>query len=275
MKTLSRLLLLTLALVVRPNRDSGADALFSPSAELLERGIQVREHRIQGVEVIEVVLGKAAFDARLPALVYFHGRGGDVHLPRGAHQKIEQPYRLFLPRGPLSLGNGRAWATPSVRHPRRAQLEKEILEAADRMIDVIDELRRTRSIAGEPILAGFSQGGMLALAIAARSPDRVSTVIPIASQLVVSLDPERLERHALDGRALPEIHALHGEADRIVYYDEAKESLEALRSLGFVVTHQGFAEVGHEVSSEMSKEYSKLLRAALKRALERAIGIGV
>lgn len=255
---------------VRPVSESGASALFSPSMELLERGIQMREHRIKGVEVVEVVLGDAAFDARLPMVVYFHGRGGDIHLPRGSHAKIKQPYRLILPRGPLALGGGRAWAEPSVRHRRAAQLEAEISAAADRMAEVLAELRSTRSLAGEPILAGFSQGGMVALALAARYPDRVSTVIPLASQLVVRIDEERVH-----GRELPEVHALHGEADRVVYFDEAAESLEALRAMGFVVTQRGFEGVGHEVTGEMSSVYARLLREALERAVERVIGIGV
>lgn len=230
----------------------------------------MREHRIKGVEVVEVVLGNVAFDARLPVVMYFHGRGGDIHLPNGSYSKIEQPYRLFLPRGPLTMGGGRAWAEPSVRHQRRAQLDTEISAAAEQMAEVLAELRSTRSIAGEPILAGFSQGGMVALAIAARYPDRVSTVIPLSSQLVVSVDEERIR-----GRELPEVHALHGAADRVVYFDEAAASLETLRAHGFIVTQQGFDEIGHEITGEMSKSYARLLREALARAVERVIGIGV
>src|SRR5690606_16726834 len=73
---------------LRPAPSAKATDILDPSDELLARGIQVRQHRVSGVEVLEVVLGRVDFDARLPLVMCIHGRLSDWQLPTGSYANI-------------------------------------------------------------------------------------------------------------------------------------------------------------------------------------------
>lgn len=257
----ARALALFVLFGVRPGPSAGAADLFDPPEELLARGIQVREHRVNGIEVLEIVLGRVDFDARLPLVMRLHGRASDWQLPSGSYANVEAPYRLIVPRGPLKVGKGRAWAKLSVRSGKAAQLEDEISASADRLVEVLRHFRTLRKSVGEPIVTGFSQGGMVALAMAVRHPEAVGTVLPIASHLVVDVDEARLL-----GARLPTVHALHGAADSIVVPGPAAEARDRLRAAGFVSTLTVVPEVGHAFEGEMAEAHRRLLTEAIRAA---------
>jgi phospholipase/carboxylesterase len=254
---------------VRPAPAAQATDVLDPSDELLARGIQLRQHRVHGVEVLEVVLGRVDFDARLPLVMRIHGRGSDWQLPSGSYVNVEEPYRLIVPRGVVQTGERRSWAVPSVRNNQPARLEAEISASADRLVDVLKHFQSRRRSVGEPIVTGFSQGGMVALAMGVRHPGAIGTVLPMAAHLVVSLEPQRL-----GGARLPEVHALHGEADAIVAPKPAQHAHERLRGAGFVSTLRLLPAVGHEVAEPMAEAHKLLLMRALKRAAGQRFDIG-
>jgi phospholipase/carboxylesterase len=265
----TRVLLVFALFGLRPAPSAKATDVLEPSSELLARGIQVRQHRIHDVEVLEIVLGKVDFDARLPLVMHLHGRGGDWQLPSGTYVDIAAPYRLLVPRGVMQVANGRSWAVPSVRSRKPAQLEAEVGASADRLAEVLQHFRTQRRSVGEPIVTGFSQGGMVALAMGVRHPSKVGTVLPMAAHLVVPLDPARLR-----GARLPEVHALHGGADAIVVPEPAEEAQARLRRAGFVTSFTLLPDVGHEVARPMAEAHRKLLMEALERASGQRFDFG-
>jgi phospholipase/carboxylesterase len=253
----------------RPAPSAKATDVLDPSDELLARGIQVRQHRVNDVDVLEVVLGRVDFDARLPLVMRIHGRSSDWQLPSGSYADIDAPYRLIVPRGTVQVGEKRAWAVPSVRNNKPAQLEAEITVAADRLVEVLKHFRSLRRSVGEPIVTGFSQGGMVALAMAVRHPDAVGTALPMAAHLVVPVEPGRLT-----AARLPEIHALHGATDAIVAPGPAELAQDRLRAAGFVSTLMIVPAVGHEVVGSMAEAHRELLTCALKRASGQSFDFG-
>lgn len=269
LEKLARVLLVFALCGLRPAPEAQAADVLDPSDELLARGIQVRKHHVQGVEVLEVVLGRVEFDAPLPLVMRIHGRMSDWQLPAGSYANVARPYRLLVPRGTVQTGSRRSWAGPSVRSRKPKRLESEIASAADRLAGVLAHFRAHRRVVGEPIVTGFSQGGMVALAMGVRHPDAVGTVLPVAAHLVVPLEPARLHQ-----KRLPEVHALHGGADRIVEPGPAEEARERLREVGFVSTLEVVPEVEHEVVGPLAEAHRALLSEALEAAFDARPGFG-
>jgi phospholipase/carboxylesterase len=265
----ARVLVVLALFAFRPAPSAKATDVLDPSDELLARGIQVRQHRVNEIDVLEVVLGKVDFDARLPLVMRVHGRSSDWQLPSGSYADIDAPYRLIVPRGTVHTGEKRSWAVPSVKNNKPAQLEAEIGVAADGLVEVLKHFRSLRRSVGEPIVTGFSQGGMVALAMAVRHPDAVGTALPMAAHLVVPVELERLA-----GSRLPEIHALHGAADAIVVPGPAELAQDRLRAAGFVSTLTILPAVGHEVAAPMAEAHRKLLTRALERAAGQSFDFG-
>jgi phospholipase/carboxylesterase len=117
---------------------------------------------------------------------------------------------------------------------------------------------RHRPTRGLPIVAGFSQGGMLSYALALRAPDRLRLAIPIAGELPDPLWPAQ----PASGKRLP-IRALHGTADVVIEIDGARKLVERMKSLSYDATLREFPGATHTITPEMQAELNTLLRQQL------------
>jgi phospholipase/carboxylesterase len=106
---------------------------------------------------------------------------------------------------------------------RQSQAEIEALIARE----------KSRGIAAARIvLAGFSQGGVIALHTALRHPERMAGAIALSTYLVL---PDRLpEEAAAANRDLP-IFMAHGTADPVVRFEWGDSSRRALVANGYRV----------------------------------------
>jgi phospholipase/carboxylesterase len=119
---------------------------------------------------------------------------------------------------------------------------------------------RSRGIPSERIvLAGFSQGGAIALHTALRHPERLAGAIALSTYLVCadSLAAERSEAN----RDLP-IFQGHGTADPMVPLARGRECRDALAALGHPVEWHTYA-MPHSVSPEEIEDVGTWLRARL------------
>lgn len=259
--TLASLLLLV-SLGTRGDAAIPRDTVGSPYR--MRSGALVAEHRIAGLRVVEILAGGATrFDERLPIVLAIHGRGDRVRLPAADLERLAVPVRVLMPEAPAPFGEGFTWSPVSVTEGRDSELADALAENAGRLAQVLEWALRARPRVGEPVVTGFSQGGMLAYALARHHPELVGEAVPVAAFLPGPLVPG-------EAAGLAPIHAVNGVDDSIVRIAAARTSVRALRGLGFSVTLVEIEGAGHVPTASLKRAVDDALRSAISRATVRA-----
>jgi phospholipase/carboxylesterase len=150
-----------------------------------------------------------------------------------------------LPR-PVTLYGGRsALAWFDVYACNRSRIDEEgIEEAAAGLARVIARERRRGVPAERIVLAGFSQGGTLALHAGLQRAGSIGGIIALSGALPF------LERVPPPTSAPPPVFLAHGYFDTVVPYLLGRESKGALASRGYDVEWHGYP-IGHWVIPRM------------------------
>src|SRR5487761_2421226 len=171
------------------------------------------------------------------------GRGADGNdfAPLADEINLPVAVRYIFPHAPtmpVSINGGyvmRAWYDISDAALRRE--DESGVRASQKSVEVLLAREKSRGIAANRIvLAGFSQGGAIALHAGLRQSERLagimalSTYVPLADKLAVEANPA--------SREVP-ISMAHGTADPIIPYERATNSRDLLRQ-------QGYAPEWHE-----------------------------
>ncbi len=202
------------------------------------------------LQYVEIILGDAASEDRLPMIVAVHGLGDDPRNFAHLFDTFTEPARLILPRGiDMTEGGGYSWFPLRARDPDIAALAAGIGTAADGLAQSIRVLREQRPTAGRPILTGFSQGGMLSFAVAVRHPDIVSLVLPVGGWL-----PPPLQPTAKPPKGAPPVVAFHGIADSAVQYEPTRAGVQALDAAGWDVRLVTYPGAGHVITPELHRD---------------------
>lgn len=210
------------------------------------------------VGYVDGVTGGASETDTLPLIVVVHGLGDVPESMLRVLGDYPEPARIVAPRGIDPHHNGWSWfpigrvgddAGPEVAAPVMQQ-------RAATLVEFIGAYRERHPTAGEPVITGFSQGGMLSFAIAVEHPAAVGRAVPVAGWLPPELWPEEA---APPGA--PPIHALHGEADTLLPLGPTREAVEHLRSKGWTVELQTFPGVQHGVPDEVRAAWYQALAA--------------
>jgi phospholipase/carboxylesterase len=211
------------------------------------------------LEVVERVTGGADPSARLPWIVAMHGLGDRPEAFGGLYASFDGKARLFLLRAPDPWGEGFSWFPFRARDGDELRA-KGIAVATERVAQMLRALATTRPVEGQAIVTGFSQGGMLSFALAARHPELVRAAFPIGGALPEPLWP------ALDaGRAAVRLVALHGEDDELVPVGPTRAAVSALSARGRDARLETFPGVGHRIPPPLLARYLELLREELGR----------
>ena len=154
---------------------------------------------------------------------------------------------------------GHQWFSLSDRTP--AILQAGAARAAPLLDATIDaECARLGLAPGRVVLAGFSQGAMMALYTGLRRRPAPLAILAYSGAL---LDTPELE-HALSGR--PPILLVHGESDDVVPFARGPEAAVVLRRLGLPVQTCWCAGTGHSVDAAGLQAGREALRAVLATA---------
>jgi len=189
------------------------------------------------------------------AVIWLHGLGADGHdfepiVPAlgldGRGIRFVFPH---APRIPVTINMG--MVMPAWYDIRNLEVGKRVadggVEQSAGKISALVEREVARGIPAEKIvLAGFSQGGAMALYVALRHPERLAGVLALSCYLV---DADTLPAEASDANKATPILQLHGRNDPMVTLDIARRSRDRLRELGYAVEWQDYA-MAHEVCLE-------------------------
>lgn len=218
--------------------------------------------RAGALQYVEIILGDAKPDDRLPMIVAVHGLGDDPRNFGHLFDTFTEPARLILPQGidPRD-GGGWSWFPMRARDADVDALAQGIGSAADVLAESIRVLTKARPTAGKPILTGFSQGGMLGFAVAVRHPEVVGLVLPVGGWLPPPLVPTTKAP-----KGAPPIVAFHGTDDSAVKYEPTKLGVEALKGHGWDATLVTYTGVGHVITPELHRDLFDRVTDGLRAA---------
>lgn len=180
-------------------------------------------------------------------IIWMHGLGADGHdfeplVPELVDSTMPALRFVFphAPVRPVTISNGyamRAWFDV-IGIDRRSAEDSEGIKASAAGIAGLIENENERGIPTEHIvLAGFSQGGALALHVGTRHPGKLAGIVALSGWLPLAreLAPEK----SAANQATPILMA-HGTQDPVVPYPLGDESRRMLESAGYAVQWRSY-----------------------------------
>lgn len=196
-------------------------------------------------------------------LVLLHGVDGDETQLAALARHAPEGTLVAMPRGPRSISGDRiGWYRVGLSDDGLQVVEDEAEEARCRLLDFVHGLRTRHDIsARRTVLAGFSQGGMLAAAAALSAPDDVGAFAMVSGTIVAPVTACSAAPRRLAG-----MHALlvHGRSDETLPVDEAVLACNALADMG-VAAELRLHDAGHEPAPVMLDEVARWLPSVLDR----------
>lgn len=176
------------------------------------------------------------------AVILMHGLGADGHdfetLVPELRLPAESAIRWVFPHAPVrpvTLNGGmpmRAWFD-ILGLDRRSEEDTAGVRAAASDIRELVRRERERGIPGDRIvLAGFSQGGAMALYSGLREPERLAGVLALSTYMPLATT---LEAEAHPANVAVPIFMAHGTLDPVVAMALGETSRDHLQSLGYDV----------------------------------------
>ena len=266
---------LALALTLGCNRGSTsaaqANTLEQPSADFIAPDAE-GWGRAAGLRYLEVDVarGQYAGNPRLPMVVLIHGLGDRPHREWAQDLGAGLPVRMILPEAPSPWHGGFSWFEYRWPNAEPRALAKGLHAAAARLAPMLATLQAKRPTLGRPIVAGFSQGGMLSFALALEHPELVASAFPISGSLPEPLWPIARPRRG----AFTKIRALHGTADSVVPFAADERLVARLRTLGYDASLTAYEGVEHTITRAMAEHVNEEIGLAV-RALHETEPSGV
>ncbi len=201
------------------------------------------------------------------SVIWLHGLGADGHdfVPIVPELGVagDAPLRFVFPHAPVrpvTLNGGypmRAWYD-LYGLDRRAREDEDGMRASSELVETFIAREADRGIAAaHVVLAGFSQGGAMALYCGLRHESRLAGLIALSCYLPLA---QRLAaERATANRNVP-IFMAHGAADPVVPFALGTESRSLLTAAGYTVDWHEYP-MPHSVSSAEVAAIGAWLRA--------------
>lgn len=186
---------------------------------------------------VEVLTGPAPTHA----VIWLHGLGADGHDFEPVVDEFDAarlpPTRFVFPHAPkraVTINGGyvmRAWFDIYSRNYGNRAEDGEGTDASAAQVEALITRENARGIPDERIvLAGFSQGGAIALHAGLRHPRRLAGVMALSTFLPLA---ERLAGEAHPANRDVPIFMAHGQGDSVIPHAFAQQSAELLAAAGY------------------------------------------
>ena len=218
--------------------------------------------RAEPLETIEI---ETAPNPRA-GIIWMHGLGADGNDFAPLADEIDLPIgvRYIFPHAPMmpvSINGGyvmRAWYDISDAAIRRE--DEDGVRASQHLVEDLLAREKSRGIAASRIvLAGFSQGGAIALHTGLRHAERLAGIMALSTYVPLA---DRLAAEAsATNRALP-IFMAHGTADPMIPYARATASRDLLQQQGYALEWHEY-RMPHSVCPQEIADIGVWLRRVL------------
>ncbi|MFW0073071.1 MAG: alpha/beta hydrolase [Coxiella-like endosymbiont] len=199
------------------------------------------------------------------SVIWLHGLGADGHDFAGIIQQLNLPQDLHLrfifPHAPLRT------ITINAQMRMRAWYDIYSLEYLSHEDEIgiahtqqsINKLIEQEIIAGIPaeniILAGFSQGGAIALYVGLRYSKLLKGILALSTYLPLA---DKLPKEANKANQDVSIFMAHGNADLVLPFMRGYQTFQRLKHLNYSIEWHTYP-MGHQVSLEEIKTIRKWL----------------
>jgi len=200
-------------------------------------------------------------------IVWLHGLGADGHdfepivpelgLPSSLGVRFVFPHAAYMP---VTINRGyvmRAWydivSEDIARHADKA--------GVDRSTAAVTALVQEEIARGVPaaniVVAGFSQGGVIALEVGARFPEPLAGIVALSTYVADSAG------FPAASASSPPVFMAHGRFDGVVQFALGSASRKVLEDKGYRITWRDYAML-HSVCEEEISDIGAWLRAELQ-----------
>ena len=208
----------------------------------------------------EIELGSLVIETgEIPdaSVIWLHGLGADGHDFEDIVPQLllpaAMPTRFIFPDAPIrsvTINGGymmRAWYDIYEDISLDAEQDEEGVKSSATLLSLLIDQEMQRGIASERIiLAGFSQGGAVALYTGLTSTRPLGGVMALSTYLPLAY---QLNDQNTFAQNLPSIFMAHGRHDMVVPFSFAQASQQQLKSLGFTVDWNTY-EMEHSMNAE-------------------------
>ena len=203
------------------------------------------------------------------AVVWLHGLGADGHDFEPLVPELSWPgapdIRYVFPHAPVrpvTINGGmpmRAWYDITSLTSGRDHDQAGIADSVNRAAQLVRRERERGVAADRIVVAGFSQGGAIALQLALLYPEKLAGLIALSTYLLLDhrLDAEAHEAN----RGLP-VFVGHGTQDPMVPFRLGEHVAERLRGIGCAVEWRSYP-MPHAVCPEEVADLTAWLRLRL------------
>ena len=203
------------------------------------------------------------------SVIWLHGLGADGHDFEAVVPELVRPgeraLRFILPHAavrPVTINGGmsmRAWYD-IVGFDRHVAQDESGIRAAAAAIQALIQRENDRGVATERIvLAGFSQGGAMAIFTGTRATQKLAGIIGLSCYMLLG-STLAIERSAVN-QTTP-IFVAHGTRDSVVDVRLGEETRRMLEEEGYSVTWHRYP-IAHSVSPEELSQIATWLRRVL------------
>jgi phospholipase/carboxylesterase len=203
------------------------------------------------------------------SVILLHGLGADgsdfVPIAGELGLPDSLPVRFVFPHAPLrpvTVNNGyvmRAWYDIQSFTPAGRADVAGTSESSRRVADYIEREAQRGVPAGRVVLAGFSQGGAVALYAGLRYPQRLAGILAMSCYLPF---PERLAAEKATANADVPILLCHGRHDPVVPISMGTEARQELQTHGYAPEWRDYP-MEHSVCMEEIADVSRWLQSRL------------
>ncbi len=203
-------------------------------------------------------------------IIWLHGLGADGHdfvplvpeltLPDSLAIKFIFPH---APVRPVTVNNGyemRAWYDLLSLDRGKTAEKADILKTVSEINSLIEQEINSGIPSTHILLAGFSQGGVIALQCGLRYPQRLAGIMALSTYLPFDQDLLENETHSAQ-QGLP-IFAAHGEHDPVIPFASWQDYVPKLQAKGFTVEAHHYP-MEHALCAEEIRDISNWLQKTL------------
>ncbi|MGK0273573.1 MAG: phospholipase/carboxylesterase [Cocleimonas sp.] len=203
-------------------------------------------------------------------VIWMHGLGADGHDFVSVIPELRLPTSLGIkfifphaPVRPVTLNNGvemRAWYDLLSLDRSKTANEEDILTTVTWINQMINDEIESGTPSDKILLAGFSQGGVIALHTGLRYPKRLAGIMALSTYIPFK---ENILSQANEKQKSIPIFAAHGKFDPVIPFASYEDYVPSLEAKGYLVEAHDYP-MEHSLCLEEINDISTWLQKILK-----------
>ncbi len=197
-------------------------------------------------------------------IIWLHGLGADGHDFEPVVPQFDNPTKKLqfifphAPIQPVTINGGmkmRSWYDIKMMDIGKMPDEAGIRVSEQSVLELIEAQIEAGFKAEQIVLAGFSQGGAIALHTATRTQHKLAGVVALSCYLPI---PEKLNTEQSTVNQDTPFFMGHGTFDPVVPFDLGQSSFNTLKSTGYAVTWHEYP-LQHGVSMDELEDIKQFI----------------